>query len=245
MIYFLQAGDDGPIKIGYSKNPEDRRDSLQTGNHLDLKLIGVIPGKTTLEEKLHNRFDKYRIKGEWFECSSDIIEFIISNSRYGAVRFLSNETPFVNLMPPEQCDVMKKLCLVEVYYPRLFAEAEMEFRKLKSDLFDFWLLHPIGLPGGYYIRVVPNYTGEIPDVDTMIDFCDSKGHNGLILQGIPWLDQFRILKVQVMHTQSPYITNLKRDFPYLHYEEDPFITAYNTLFNRENQEHYVITDTDY
>ena len=33
MIYFIQVENDGPIKIGYAKKPEQRLKTLQIGNH--------------------------------------------------------------------------------------------------------------------------------------------------------------------------------------------------------------------
>src|SRR5689334_18091148 len=44
-VYFIQAGENGPIKIGYTfKNVADRLAGIQTGNHEECKILGVIPG---------------------------------------------------------------------------------------------------------------------------------------------------------------------------------------------------------
>jgi len=65
-IYFIQSGEHGPIKIGYSNKPARRVPELQTGNPKELLLRGVIPGDLTVERKLHERFEPARIRGEWF-----------------------------------------------------------------------------------------------------------------------------------------------------------------------------------
>ena len=81
MIYFIQAGDNGPVKIGYTKkDPDARMASLQTGSHDKLKLIGHRSGSTIKERELHQTFDKSRIRGEWFEPTSNLLGFINAKS---------------------------------------------------------------------------------------------------------------------------------------------------------------------
>lgn len=65
-VYFVQSGDDGPVKIGIAKNPLDRLGALQTGNHQDLHIRHVVPGDRALETSLHHRFKDALIRGEWF-----------------------------------------------------------------------------------------------------------------------------------------------------------------------------------
>ena len=71
MIYFIQAGNDGPIKIGKAQNPEARRRELQTGNHKKLKLITEIPGDKEREDSIHNDLQdhQYRAGSEWFKAT--------------------------------------------------------------------------------------------------------------------------------------------------------------------------------
>lgn len=65
-VYFVQAGDHGPVKIGKAKDPEKRIATLQTGSHVELKLRDVVPGDSTVETMMHHRFAAARIRGEWF-----------------------------------------------------------------------------------------------------------------------------------------------------------------------------------
>lgn len=53
------------VKIGASKNPESRLKFLQTGLPMDLYLLWSVPGE--YEYPLHQRFAKYRYRGEWFD----------------------------------------------------------------------------------------------------------------------------------------------------------------------------------
>lgn len=85
-VYFIQAGDSGPIKIGYSDNVDSRLRSMQTGNHERLRLLCKVPGSYLDEGSLHKRFDIYRLSGEWFRPHYDITDFIeeiIHGSRPG------------------------------------------------------------------------------------------------------------------------------------------------------------------
>jgi len=85
MIYFIQAGESGPIKIGASGNLRVRRKGLQTSHYSYLKIIGVMPGSEKEEHELQNRFIRHNIRGEWFNPDSEILDFIAKNSVQGKV----------------------------------------------------------------------------------------------------------------------------------------------------------------
>jgi hypothetical protein len=65
-VYFIQDGENGPIKIGLSNEPDKRIGKLQTGNPRELFLRHVIPGDRAVEHQLHDRFEPARVRGEWF-----------------------------------------------------------------------------------------------------------------------------------------------------------------------------------
>ena len=50
MIYFIKAGKH--VKIGYSKNPNKRMETLQTGNPKPMKLLCTLPGTYKTETGL-------------------------------------------------------------------------------------------------------------------------------------------------------------------------------------------------
>lgn len=66
MIYFIQAGENGPIKIGVAIDVASRMSFLQSGNAEKLRLIGTMPGSYDEEKCLHRLAWKDRIRGEWF-----------------------------------------------------------------------------------------------------------------------------------------------------------------------------------
>jgi hypothetical protein len=72
-VYFIQAGEAGPIKIGKSDDPVARLRSLQTAHHQRLILLGTVRGGEPLEKELHRLHEKDRLLGEWFRPSFEVI----------------------------------------------------------------------------------------------------------------------------------------------------------------------------
>ena len=76
MIYFIQAGQNGPIKIGVSDNPQKRLGTLRTAHYEELELLGAIGGGEDKEKEIHLRFGQYRMTGEWFRAEGELLDFI-------------------------------------------------------------------------------------------------------------------------------------------------------------------------
>lgn len=76
MIYFIQAGHTGLIKIGKSDNPVTRLAAGQTFSAQRLRLLGVIDEGRYSEPELHKRFVDTRAYGEWFIASRALKKFI-------------------------------------------------------------------------------------------------------------------------------------------------------------------------
>jgi len=75
-VYFIHAIENNQIKIGRSKNPEQRLKQLSTGSCVELKLIGKVPGGHNLERQLHLRFTHLRSNQEWFQATEELIDYI-------------------------------------------------------------------------------------------------------------------------------------------------------------------------
>ena len=82
-VYFVQDGADGPIKIGYAVDVTKRIASLQTGHHRALRVLLTIPGGPKVERKMHNKFWRSRIRGEWFRPTPMLTAFIESGGDHG------------------------------------------------------------------------------------------------------------------------------------------------------------------
>jgi hypothetical protein len=83
VIYFIKDTVTLAIKIGYSKKPNERLGSLQTGNPSKLILLGTIPGNETDEATFHIKFAQYQLEGEWFkgEIIEQVLEIISSHKK--------------------------------------------------------------------------------------------------------------------------------------------------------------------
>ena len=75
-VYFIQAENGGPIKIGHSSVPSMRLDALQTGCPEPLRLRLEVPGTRADEADLHALFRDLRQHGEWFEPANTLPMFI-------------------------------------------------------------------------------------------------------------------------------------------------------------------------
>jgi hypothetical protein len=86
-VYFIDAGGKA-VKIGMVENASrapSRINTLQTGNHEKLSLIGLIRfversneghSARIVEQELHIALDEYRLAGEWFRWSPELITII-------------------------------------------------------------------------------------------------------------------------------------------------------------------------
>lgn len=79
MIYFIQCGNNGPIKIGQTDNDvEQRMAQLQIGCPYELRLLWVYTGDDFTEFQIHVELSHERIRGEWFHPSESVFCFIES-----------------------------------------------------------------------------------------------------------------------------------------------------------------------
>ena len=83
LVYFVQFGDAGPIKIGKSDTDSfpGRFGSLRGGSPVPLRCLGIVmysDGFT--ESRLHLKFDRFRIQGEWFDPAPELLIFIETNA---------------------------------------------------------------------------------------------------------------------------------------------------------------------
>ena len=67
MIYFISDGN-GFIKIGRSTNVNQRIKQMQTGNAHKLILLSQFKTQNDkeMEQRIHDKYAKFRYRGEWF-----------------------------------------------------------------------------------------------------------------------------------------------------------------------------------
>jgi len=76
-VYFIQADNGGPIKIGYTEeDPVRRAASLQTGNPYRLTVLAWVWAPKSKEAELHKQFSAARLEGEWFSPVPELLALI-------------------------------------------------------------------------------------------------------------------------------------------------------------------------
>ena len=86
MIYFIQCGDGGPIKIGSTNSaPHARMSHFQLGCAYELRLLGAVEGHGIYESALHELHLEGHIRGEWFRPSAALMTTIASVLAVGSV----------------------------------------------------------------------------------------------------------------------------------------------------------------
>lgn len=75
-IYFAQWKQGGPIKIGWSKNPQARLSSLNTSSPHEIVFVLQLQGWVEDEKRFHLMFAEDRLNGEWFNPSPWLTKFI-------------------------------------------------------------------------------------------------------------------------------------------------------------------------
>lgn len=78
-LYFIQRGDDGPVKIGMSADVPKRMKQLQCASSDELHLRATVPTSELTEREAHRRFKAYRLRGEWFRAAAELLAFIEEN----------------------------------------------------------------------------------------------------------------------------------------------------------------------
>jgi hypothetical protein len=82
VVYFMQDGEGGPIKIGTTIHIARRTRELEAIAGRPLRLLLTIPGGPWSESTLHETFGEYRIhpRREWFHPAPALIDFIAKPS---------------------------------------------------------------------------------------------------------------------------------------------------------------------
>jgi len=79
VVYFIQAGNNGPVKIGSIGGFNltavgSRLNGLQTVSTEKLKIIACFNGGKEEEEYFHHKLRKFRVHHEWFNLNDKMIK---------------------------------------------------------------------------------------------------------------------------------------------------------------------------
>lgn len=87
VVYFLRAGEDGPVKIGWSTKLASRISGIQTGSPVKLLLLRTIECEPWVESWFHGQFLERRLVGEWFEFDDAMLTLTPPQEKPGTVCF--------------------------------------------------------------------------------------------------------------------------------------------------------------
>lgn len=99
-IYFIQAGEAGPIKIGASWNVEARLKALSCFHYEELRLLASADGCQMVERELQIGFEPELVRGEWFSPSPRLMDFI---ARIKAGAAMSDLLHSIGRRPKKRC----------------------------------------------------------------------------------------------------------------------------------------------
>lgn len=84
MFIYVIGNSENRQKIGFTKNPQRRLKTLQTGNpdKLYLHHCVEIPDEKTrvMEKKIHSEIGYKRITGEWFNISAEDAKLVLDHA---------------------------------------------------------------------------------------------------------------------------------------------------------------------
>lgn len=84
-LYIIASSSEGPVKLGFSADPQKRLKQLQTGSALVLSLHHVEEVDSArvkiAERALHKLLGHKRLKGEWFNLSVEEAVFEVVHVR--------------------------------------------------------------------------------------------------------------------------------------------------------------------
>lgn len=76
-VYFIKPiGMDGPVKIGCSKAPESRRNTLEVWSPFPLEIIAEIEGGFDLERRIHALLKPSHQHREWFVATPEVMAVV-------------------------------------------------------------------------------------------------------------------------------------------------------------------------
>ena len=108
LYIYIMLNDSGKVKIGKTKNIQQRYQSLSGsnsgGSKIEKCLVSPSTYLYTLESIMHNKFDRYRIPNtEWFYNKYDITGETLFNEVVNELRQLFSSTDY------KKCNNLRKL----------------------------------------------------------------------------------------------------------------------------------------
>lgn len=98
MIYAIQCGREGPIKIGVARDPQKRLADLQVGCPYELFLVAAGDLPDSAEREFHRQLWDYSVRGEWFQPHENVWD---AAREIGRIDFVGPEQPRLKKPKPK------------------------------------------------------------------------------------------------------------------------------------------------
>ena len=72
-VYIIRAGENGPVKIGFTSNMPSRLAYLKAAHYEELRVLRVLDLGIGAEGWMHRRFAHAHIRGEWFHFLPEML----------------------------------------------------------------------------------------------------------------------------------------------------------------------------
>ena len=136
MVYLI-SHEDKFLKIGHTRNINNRLSQLQVSTPIKLELINLIKGDVNLEKELHQKFKELRVNGEWFVYDAKILNYFSSQDclmwKYGFTPY--EKMPIIGLIKTERLNRnMPMATLGELYGCSAQSIHEIEVREMQGKL---------------------------------------------------------------------------------------------------------------
>ena len=86
-VYVAVEHGSGLIKVGLSNNPEQRMKGLRRSEGCAVELLSTFKGNRQEEMILHEKLERWRVRGEWFAAESAFWDVIIAHFMSRGVNF--------------------------------------------------------------------------------------------------------------------------------------------------------------
>lgn len=81
LVYAIESVKLKIIKIGFTTDLHQRLHNLQGGCPDELRIKACWPGTVNDEREIHRRFDAFRVQGEWFNPSDEVLAYIAERDK--------------------------------------------------------------------------------------------------------------------------------------------------------------------
>lgn len=133
IVYFVQEGSDGPIKIGFTRQTvEHRLRSFETGNSSPLRILGWFAAEPFEERRWHKEFAACHKHGEWFYPTAHLLNAINAITATPAQDVLKTPRRALLLSPRQK--VQEWMVANGVDYDALAARSRYSAARLKTIL---------------------------------------------------------------------------------------------------------------